>query len=436
MTAGSACTAVDVATSIAKGELNAEQIVASSLARIKEREPEVQAWCHVDPEQALAAARHCDVDSDGVGMPEKGRLRGIPVGIKDMFDTADMPTAYGSPIYADHCPRADAAVVALIRRAGGIPLGKTVTTEFALFEPGRTRNPRDPARTPGGSSSGSAAAVADGMVPLALGTQTAGSIIRPASFCGVVGYKPSRDLISPAGMKDVAWSLDTVGVFARNVVDASLFAEVLSGRELALGETDRAPRFGICRTPQWPSADADARNALAQAADTVANNGGVSETRELPPDFDRLLEAHRTVMAYEASQTLMFEFRFKPRQISGNLADLLTEGLEITARAYDAALAHTRACVAQLDKVFDGLDGLITPSAPGEAPMGSEGTGNPVFNSIWTLLGLPCVNVPGLKGLSELPVGVQVIGRAHADNDTLVWAHWLMNRLDRISTVY
>lgn len=420
MTAASAG-ACDALTAMVDGTLTSERLVGDCLARIDAREAAIGAWAHFDAEAARAAARACDDGARG------GLLAGLPVAVKDVFDTADMPTAYGSPIYSGHRPQADAAVVALIRRAGGVVMGKTVTTEFAMFAPGRTANPHDTAHTPGGSSSGSAAAVADGMVPLALGTQTAGSVIRPASFCGVVGYKPTFDSICPTGLKNAAWTLDTVGVFARDVADAALFAGVLDGRRCRADAFDasRPPRLGLCRTPQWAAADADTRAAMAEAERQAAAAGATVYPIDLPAEFDALLAAQHTIMAYELARTLAFEFDTAPERISAELGTILDEGRAIPACDYARAQQRRRVCQARLDEVFAQVDALIAPSAPGEAPRRTEGTGDPVFNRIWTLLGTPCVNVPGLTGANGLPVGVQVIGALHEDARTLSAARWL-----------
>lgn len=418
-------TAADARRSISQGSLTSETLVQHCLQRVEAREPTVQAWAHLDAEAVIEAAKRADAE------PRRGPLCGIPVGVKDLFDTHDMPTAYGSEIYTGHVPASDAAAVALIRRAGGVVMGKTVTTEFAFFQPGKTRNPHDPDRTPGGSSSGSAAAVADGMVPLAIGTQTAGSVIRPASFCGVVGYKPTFGLISPAGLKVAAWSLDTVGVFARNVHDAALLAGALSDRGLGvvMSSPARPPRFGLCRTPQWDAASEDTDTALAEAAQRIASAGGQFEERPLPDEFSDLLSAQKTIMAYEAARSLAFEHDVHAHQLSSMLKKLLVEGMNIPARAYDDARRLAARCRTWLADVFADIDVLLAPSAPGVAPERATGTGDPIFNRIWTLLGTPCVNVPGLHGRDGLPVGVQVIGPRHQDQRTLGMSHWLADRL-------
>ncbi|MEQ6916141.1 amidase [Halomonas aquatica] len=417
-------TALDGLAAIGAGELTSEALMRECLQRVAVREPDVAAWQYLDEDRALEEARRRDASAS------RGPLHGMPVAVKDLFSTHDMPTGCGSDIYADHLPASDAAVVALIRRAGGIVMGKTVTTEFAFFSPGGTRNPHDPTRTPGGSSSGSAAAVADGMVPWALGTQTAGSIIRPASYCGVAGYKPTYGLINTAGLKPAAWSLDTVGVFARNVPDARQLAGVLSGRDLTPSRpATPPPRVGLCLTPQWEAATADTEQALREAVRCIRGAGGEVHEVSLPASFDELLEAQRTIMIYEASRSLAFERDLHGDQLSDQLKALLDEGSVLPAERYDQARRIARACRAELDRLFADSDVLLAPSAPGEAPAHVTGTGDPVFNRIWTLLGTPCVNVPGLTGANGMPVGVQLIGPLDGDLTTLEVADWLFSRL-------
>ncbi len=412
--------ATDAQAKIAAGKLSSEALTLECLERIREREPEIQAWAHLDEGAAVDAARRIDQSTNN------GILRGIPVAAKDLFDTHDMPTGCGSAIYANRRPASDAAAVALIRRAGGLVLGKTVTTEFAFFSPGKTRNPHDPTRTPGGSSSGSAAAVADGMVPFALGTQTAGSIIRPASYCGVFGYKPTYGDVNTAGMKPGAWSLDTVGVFARNVPDVALLASVLSGRELELrSAASMRPRIGLCRTPQWPSALPDTVAALESAMKRITDAGGEVSEVTLPEQYDDLLEVQHTIMTYEASQGLSFERDAHGEHLSPRLRDMLDEGSRVSHQKYIDAKHKAAACRAALDDVFSDVDVLLAPSAPGEAPAYTSGTGDPIFNRIWTLLGTPCLNVPGMTGPNDLPVGVQLIAPLHGDRLLLEVGQWL-----------
>lgn len=416
-------TAIEMATRVRAGSLTAEAVSEACLEAVREREGAVQAWQYLDVGAVRAQVRQLDI-----GTPN-GLLHGIPIGVKDIFDTWDMPTGYGSDIYAHHQPAVDAAVVASTRAVGGVIFGKTVTTEFAAFKANQTRNPHDPQRTPGGSSSGSAAAVAAGMVPLAFGTQTAGSVIRPASYCGVVGYKPTFGLLPPAGVKTFAWSLDTVGVFARSVPDAAFFAGVLSERPLhtALGETGH-PRIGLCRTPQWEEAGPGTMNALEQAVQRLSRSGAEVSESVLSYEFDSLLDAQKVIMAYEGARALAFERFAHGERLSASLRGLLEEGAAITAEVYDAAVATARLCRQRLQACMDGVDVLLAPSVQDEAPRGT-GTGDPVFNRIWTLLGTPCVNVPGLHGKGGLPVGVQIIGAIGDDARALAVADWVMDRI-------
>jgi len=409
-------TALDAARRIAGGSLTCEALTRQCLERIAEREPAVQAWQHLDPDAALEAARR--IDGSGTGP-----LKGLPVGVKDIIDTADMSTGYGSPLYEGHRPARDAACVALARHAGALMLGKTVTTEFAYFQPGRTRNPHDPGRTPGGSSSGSAAAVADGMVPLAFGTQTAGSVIRPASYCGCVGYKPSIGLIDRTGVRPFADGLDTVGVFAATVEDAAFFVSVLAGRPaLRVDGAAFRPRVGLCRTHEWDAAGPATRNALEEAARRLGAAGIPVRETTLPERWRGLFEAQKTVMAYEGARACAPEMLTAPDRLSAKLREILETGAVVAPEAYDAARALAAEARAGFADALDDVDVLLAPSAPGEAPEGLDATGDPVFNRVWTLLGVPCVNVPGLRGPSGLPVGVQVIGRPGGDGRVLAAA--------------
>ncbi|MBM1174134.1 amidase [Microvirga arabica] len=406
-------TALEAAQRIADGSLTSEALVRACLDRIGEREPVVQAWQHLDMDAALNMARH--VDRFG-----SGPLKGIPIGVKDIIDTADMPTGYGSPLYETFRPPRDAACVALARQAGASVLGKTVTTEFAYFQPGKTRNPRDPGRTPGGSSSGSAAAVADGMVPLAFGTQTAGSIIRPASFCGCVGYKPTFGLIDRTGVRPFAESLDTVGFFASTVQDAAFFASAIAGRpDLHFTDEVFRLRIGLTRTHAWEAAEPATATALDEAAARLRATG--LEVREvaLPERWRGLLDAQKTIMAFEAARSHAPEMLTASDRLSVKLRELLEAGALIAPEDYDAAKALVAESRAGFSDVLDGLDVLLTPSAPGEAPEGLEATGDPVFNRMWTALGVPCISVPALTGPSGMPIGVQVVGRWGDDRRAL-----------------
>jgi len=400
---------------LARGELTAEALVRACLERIAAEEPRVQAWEFLDPELALSQARRLDA----AGRP--GPLHGPPLGVKDIIDTADMPTARGSALFAGRRPEADAACVAAIRRAGGVVLGKTVTTELAYFAPGKTRNPRDPSRTPGGSSSGSAAAVAAGMVPAALGTQTAGSIIRPASFCGVVGYKPSHGLLSLAGVSPFAPSLDTLGFLARRAADLPLLARAL-GAALPDRPLPRPPRVGVCRTEAWAAASPETRAAVERAAERLRGAGAeVSAANDAP--LAGLSGAQRTVMAFEAAEALA-DLRPQAARLGRELQEILRLGAATPRAAYDAARASAEAARRGLPELFGRLDVLLTGSALGEAPAGLASTGDPAMNRIWTLLGLPCASLPCAEGPHGLPVGVQLVGPPGGDALLLAAAAW------------
>jgi len=399
------------AQEIAAGRLSAEALAAACLDRIAAREPVVGAWHYLDPAAALAAARRRDAE------PPRGPLHGIPIGVKDLIETADMPTGYGSAIYEGHRPAADAACVALARAAGAVVLGKTVTTEFACFTAGKTANPRNPAHTPGGSSSGSAAAVADGMVRLAFGTQTAGSVIRPAAYCGCVGYKPSFGLIPRAGVKPLADSLDTVGILARTVDDAAFFTGILTERR-ALREVrmpPSPPRFGLYRTPMWGEAEPSTIAALDRARAALERAGAWVAEIVVPSEHQTLTAAQETIMGFELVRALADERLNHSAELSPRLAQLLDAGMAVGADAYDAAIAETAAARARLDGFFGPCDAMLVPAAPGEAPPGLGYTGNPVFNRMWTLLGVPCLTLPAVSGDSGLPTGVQLVGRVGDD---------------------
>jgi Asp-tRNA(Asn)/Glu-tRNA(Gln) amidotransferase A subunit family amidase len=408
-------TATEAVRQIDAGTLRPADLMEACLERIAAREPTIHAFAFHDPSAVRTA----------VSRP--GKLRGIPVGVKDVLDTVDMPSAYGSPIWTGWQPRSDSAPVAWTRAAGGVVIGKTVTTEFATRKPGPTANPANPAHTPGGSSSGSAAGVADGMFPVAFGTQTAGSIIRPAAYCGVVGYKPTFGLINRNGMKLMSDSLDTVGVLARSVADCAFFAGIVAGR--ALGDPDthpgRAPRIGICQSPSWDLAAPETQSLLDRVAAALARAGAAVEPRELPPAFDALKTAHPIVMNAESARALGWELATHPEGISEGLRERLTFGLSQTEASLDAAYQAFASTQQAFPTAMAGLDVLVTPSAPGEAPAGLEWTGDPAFNFIWTSLHVPCVTVPVGTGPNGLPLGIQIVGRSGEDRAVLAWARWI-----------
>ena len=396
------------------GRLSAAALLEACLARVAEREPVVRAFAHLDPE-AVRSAR-----------PAAGPLHGLPLGVKDVLDTADMPTEYNSPIWAGHRPRADAAPVAWSRAAGAVAMGKTVTTEFATRRPGPTTNPHDPARTPGGSSSGSAAAVAVGFVPLAFGTQTAGSVIRPAAYCGVVGYKPSFGLINRHGMKLMSESLDTIGLMARSVADCALLAGVLAG--LDLGDPDTraaAPRVGLCWTVMRERAGAETEALMERVAGALARAGARVTEHVLPAAYDGLEAAHAVVMNGESARAMGWELTTHREQISPILLERLEFGLAQDGAALAAARATFRALQDGFPAAMEGLDILVTPAAPGEAPVGLDWTGDASFNLIWTSLHVPCVTVPAGAGPNGMPLGIQVVARRGDDRAALAWAAWV-----------
>ena len=412
------------ARQLQRREISAEQLVCACLDRIETREPAVQAWTHVAADAALAHARELDRG------PIRGLLHGLPIGVKDLFDTADMPTTYGSPIYARHQPVADAAAVALCREAGAIVLGKTVTTEFATFHPGKTHNPHRSGHTPGGSSSGSAAAVADYMVPLAFGTQTAASVIRPAAFCGVVGYKPSYGSVVRAGIKSLSESLDTVGVFGRSVADVALFVAALTGDQRLL-ELDGASnaRIGVCRTHEWPHADADTQAVMQQGSTTLASAGALLVDVALPNLLSSMVQVQTDIMAYEAARSLADERIRHASLLSSELNTMLAAGMAISTARHQENLAAAVRGRQLIDACFNSCDVLLAPSAMGVAPTGLHATGNPVFSRMWTLLGLPCVHLPFATGAHGLPLGLQIIGRFGADQKMLQIAYWANRQL-------
>ncbi len=379
-------------------------------ATIERREHEVKAFCYLDIESCRATSAQ-----------SAGPLAGLPVAVKDLFDTADMPTSYGSPIYADWRPPNDAPLVTMIKRAGGAIIGKTVTTEFAYTTSGPTRNPHHLGHTPGGSSSGSAAAVAAGMVPFAIGTQTAGSVIRPAAFCGIAGYKPTFGALPTSDAKTFSWSLDTAGLFAPSVESVALFASALFGIDWKfassgfLGQT----RFGLLKTPYWKDASPDMRQAVLMAAQAARATG--TEVREVQLDADVLtaFQAHSVIQAYEGVRALGYEFINHRSKLSSALVKHLQEGSQISGETYAAAQAGARRARQAIRNLFEEVDVLLTPSAPGSAPAGLEFTGSALFNRVWTLLGLPCVNVPGFNDAAGLPLGVQVVAPAWSDKQAL-----------------
>ena len=409
----------DAHAQMSAGKLTAVQLAEACLARIAAREPDVRAWVHVNADDALAQARARDAE------PRRSALHGIPVGIKDIIDVANMPAEYGSPIYAGNRARTDAACVAALRKGGAIILGKTVTTEFAMRHPNKTRNPHNLAHTPGGSSSGSAAGVADFMMPLGLGTQTGGSVLRPSSYCGVVGFKPSFCVINRAGVKPNSESLDTVGLIARGVDDIALSLPVVTECAAPAVAAAGKPRIAFCRTPQWPSAGAATIAVIEAAAQTLARAGAHVTEFALPPAFDAMAAAHGVINDYEAYRALSHELRTAPEKISASLQPRLPRWDATTIEAYVNAQNTVADCQRQLRDVFRDYDALLVPSAPGEAPVTLNSTGEATFNAIWTALHVPAITLPAGTGPAGLPVGVQLVGAYGADYALLACAAWV-----------
>jgi Asp-tRNA(Asn)/Glu-tRNA(Gln) amidotransferase A subunit family amidase len=413
------------ALKLATREITAVSLLADCLERISEREPAVRAWTFFDTDAAMRRARALDAQ------PSMGLLHGLPLAVKDLIDTFDMPTCYGSPIYADHRPAWDAASVAMARAAGAIIVGKTVTTEFATFHPGPTRNPRNLQHTPGGSSSGSAAAVADFQVPLAFGSQTAGSIVRPAAFCGVVGYKPTFGMVTRVGVKMISDTLDTIGAFARSVPDVALFVAALTDRHELLIDRSTADvlRIGLCRTYEWNRAQPETVALLEDVGRGLRAAGASIGDVTLPPPFAGLADAQTAIMVFEVAKSLSHENLAHRKDLSADMTKMIDAGLAVSPQQYDAARSLTRTCRAMLPEVFNGFDVLVAPSAVGYAPSGIAATGDPLFNRIWTLLHLPVVHVPVAHGQQGLPLGVSVVGTVGADRATLRAAEWIHARL-------
>ena len=420
--------AVRLAQMIAQGEASSEVVTRSFVDAIRGREKEIQAFAWFDADRAIAVARELHLVS------RRGPLHGLPVAIKDNIDTADMPTGYGSIIYEGHRPHCDAACVGLLKNAGAFVLGKMVSAELANFTPGPTRNPHNLAHSPGGSSSGSAAAVAAHFAPVALGTQTAGSVIRPAAYCGVVGYKPSPRLIPRAGAKPNSDTLDEIGTFARSVEDTAFVASVLTAkpawRELPKqGRDGTAPALGWTATAQRA---AGSDRMLANCEDAVArlkSKGARPADVTWPRVFDGLFEAQKTVQVYETARALGPEYAYRKQRLSTRMVDIIETGFGIAAEDYVAALQLGRACTAAIDSLFGAADIVLAPSATGEAPAGITSTGDPVFNRPWQLLACPVVHLPYGKGETGLPLGISVIARPGDDARLLAAAAWVEAKL-------
>jgi Asp-tRNA(Asn)/Glu-tRNA(Gln) amidotransferase A subunit family amidase len=408
------------------GKLDSSTLVRACLERIDDRDKDVRAWVHVERKDSRGRAGSLD------RLPQTQPLHGIPIGIKDLIDTANMPTTYGSPIYLDNRPKSDAACVKKLVAAGAVMLGKTVTTEFAYFTPGPTHNPHLRGYTPGGSSSGSAAAVADFQVPIALGTQTAGSVIRPAAFCGVVGYKGTYGWADMAGIKPLSPALDTLGVFCRAVSDIELVRRALVGPPPAArpvaGEHKRL-RIAVCHTPYWTEADADTRTLFDNVIERLIAAGAFVGEFEPDESWNALNDAQLAIMMREATKALARERTEHPKLLSARLMEMLEDGDKVGIREETAAKALATRSRNRLAQVWRDFDMILAPAAPGAAPRGLERTGDPVFNRVWTLLGNPCIALPAGKIGNGLPLAVQLVGAHNEDNALVANAAWVEAQL-------
>ncbi|MFT3732073.1 MAG: amidase [Hyphomicrobium sp.] len=436
-------TATEARRALAAGDFTSEQLVGAHLERIEKRDPDVHAWVRIDAERALEAARESDRRrASGEAM---GALAGIPVGVKDIIDTKDFPTELGSPIFAGRQPAADAFVVSSLKAAGAIILGKTVTTEFAFFGPGPTRNPHDLERTPGGSSSGSAAAVADFQVPLALGTQTAGSIIRPASYCGVVGFKPTFGYVSRAGVFAQSAPLDTIGGYARSVEDIALLMDSISrfdvrDRDMTTGAKpllaqaaamarERPPRLAIVKTPAWPQGDDQMRASFELFASTFKGTVEVTEA-DLPAGFNKIIRLQQIVQFSDIARNYGPIAKAHPDRVSARLKEIISEGSSFSAQSYEDARMKQETLYDALRPILVNHDAILTPAAQGIAPTGLQATGSPMFNGLWTYLGMPCISLP-LLSVQAMPLGVQLVGARGDDARLLGIASWMMRERGR-----
>jgi Asp-tRNA(Asn)/Glu-tRNA(Gln) amidotransferase A subunit family amidase len=424
------------------GLLTSEELVGACLERIRALEPQVQAWTFLDEDHALAQARAAD-ERKRTGEPI-GPLHGVPVALKDIIDTADMLTENGCALHKGRLPREDAVVVQMLRGAGAVMLGKAVTTECAYFAPGKTRNPHNPEHTPGGSSSGSAAAVAAAMVPLALGSQTNGSTIRPAAFCGVYGFKPTHGLIPRTGVLTLSRTLDHIGLFARSIDDIALLAEQVCGGDdrdpdtrprarvpfgaISREEPPLEPMLAFVKTPYWDHVDADAKEALAELVDAL---GERVEEVDLTPSAADAWAAHKAIMESEMAANFEREWTLGRDRLSPQLRSLIERGREVRAVDYQRALRGIPRIVDSFDELFmERYDAILTPAAPGTAPKGLESTGDPSFCTLWTLCGMPAISLPIMRGANGMPLGVQLVGRGNFDARLLRTARWLVARLE------
>ncbi len=433
--------AVEMVQSLKKGEITSEELVKSYIEQIKKKEKEVEAWEFFDQELALAQAKKLDaLHQSG----KHGDLHGIPVGIKDIFDTADMPTTDGTEIHKKNPSWNDCTVVSKLKQAGAVIMGKTVTAELAYYSPGKTKNPHDTTRTPGGSSSGSAAAVASHMVPLAVGSQTNGSVIRPASYCGVVGYKPTKGLISRHLVLQVSRPLDQIGVFANSIEDAALISEQLIGHDKQDPDTSLNPRpkllaasrqkppmeplLAYIKLPFMDKLEDDVMEGFNEVKDEL--KGKVDEI-ELPEGFAGIPDWHKIIMESDMARSFSEEYEKSKNKLSDQIVEAIERGMKYTSVEYNNALSKIDVANTYFNQFFHDYDAILTPSACDEAPKGLKSTGNPIFCTVWTYCGMPCISLPLLKGKSGLPVGVQLVSSLFDDERLFRNASWLTSKIKR-----
>lgn len=429
--------AAQAAIKIQAGQITSQELVQAYIDQISAHDDKVEAWAHFDADYALSQAK--DADLLRKSGQTTGPLHGIPIGVKDIFDTKDMPTEDGTVIHKGRTPAYDATSVELLRMAGAIIMGKTVTTEMAVYTAGKTKNPHDPNRTPGGSSSGSAAAVAANMVPLAIGTQTNGSIIRPASYCGVVGYKPSHGLISRYRVLQQSLKFDNVGVFARDVTDAALIAQQM----MVFDKQDPAmkvrmpprlletiehgplvpPRLVFVKTPAWGEhADSDVKEGFSELVEVLGNS---VETLDLTHLLQDVVEWHKIIMETDIAKSFQHEYRQGKEVMSASLRDMIERGQTYLALDYNDAVDHIDALNRAMDEIMSEYDAILTPATTGEAPLGLKSTGSPIFCTPWAFCGMPAITLPLMQGSNNMPLGVQLVSAKGDDARLLRTADWL-----------
>ena len=437
--------AVEMVKSLKKGELTSEELVKSYIKEIKKKENDVQAWEYFDEELVLTQAKQCDLLHQS---GQHGDLHGIPVGIKDIFDTEDMPTSDGTEIHKKNLSLNDCTVVSKLKQAGAIIMGKTVTCELAYYSPGKTKNPHDLSRTPGGSSSGSAAAVASHMVPLAVGSQTNGSVIRPASYCGVVGYKPTRGLISRHLVLQVSRKLDQVGVFSNSVEDAALISEQLIGYDQQDPDTSLNPKpkllaacqqkppmepvLAYIKLPFIKELEEDTKEGFEEIKDEIKNKlKGKVDVVELPEGFRGIPEWHKIIMESDMATSFSEEYKSSKNKLSDKIVEAIERGMKYTSVEYNEALSKIDTANTYFKQFFHDYDAILTPPATGEAPKGLDFTGNPIFCTVWTYCGMPSISLPLLQGKNGLPIGVQLVSSLFDDERLFRNANWLTSKIKK-----